>query len=147
LQVPLSDDTTPLSVAVADRNRDGRFDIYVCGYLKKHLIEGYNIFNKEGYGGRSALLINNGDNSFTDKTEEAGLEYKHNTFQAVFCDADQDGDEDLIVAHDTGQVRTWRNNGDMTFENVKNPNSDVYSYPMGIGVGDYDNDGRVDFFS
>ena len=56
--------------------------------------------------------------------------YKHNTFQAVFYDADQDGDEDLIVAHDTGQVRTWKNNGDMKFENVKNPNSDVYSYPM-----------------
>ena len=34
----------------------------------------------------------------------------------------------------------------MKFENVKNPNSDVYSYPMGIAVGDYDNDGLVDFF-
>ncbi len=146
LNVPLDDNTTPLSIAVADLNRDGHFDMYVCGYIKKELIEGYNIFNKEGYGGRSALLMNNGDNTFTDKTKEAGLYYKHNTFQAVFYDVDVDGDEDLVVAHDTGQVRTWRNNGDMTFENVKNPNSDVYSYPMGIAVGDYDNDGRVDFF-
>ena len=142
----MSDETTPLSIAVVDLNRDGHFDMYVCGYLKKNLIEGYNIFNKEGYGGRSALLINNGDNTFANKTEEAGLSYKHNTFQAVFFDADQDGDEDLIVAHDTGQVRTWRNNGDMKFENVKNPNSDVYGYPMGVAVGDYDNDGLVDFF-
>ena len=146
LDAPLTDETTPLSIAVADLNRDGHFDMYVCGYLKKNLIEGYNIFNKEGYGGMSALLINNGDNTFANKTEEAGLSYKHNTFQAVFFDADQDGDEDLIVAHDTGQVRTWRNNGDMKFENVKNPNSDVYGYPMGVGVGDYDNDGLVDFF-
>ena len=135
-----------MSVAVVDLNRDGNFDMYVCGYIKKEFIEGYNIFNKEGYGGQSALLINNGDNTFTDKTEEAGLMYKHNTFQAVFFDADQDGDEDLIVAHDTGQVRTWKNNGGMKFENVKNPTSDVFGYPMGVAVGDYDNDGLVDFF-
>jgi hypothetical protein len=58
---------------------------------------------------------------------------------------DRDGDEDLVVVHDTGQVRTWQNNGDGTFINRKNPNSDYYSYPMGIGVGDYNNDGLVDF--
>ena len=131
LEVALDEDTTPLSIAVADLNRDGHFDMYVCGYIKKEHIEGYNIFNKEGYGGNSGLFINNGDNTFTNKTEEAGLAYKHNTFQAVFIDADQDGNEDLIVAHDTGQVRTYRNLGGMKFENVKNPNSDVYSYPMG----------------
>ena len=146
LDVALDKDTCPLSIAVADLNRDGAFDMFVCGYIKKEHIEGYNIFNKEGYGGNSGLFINNGDNTFKNITEEAGLAYKHNTFQAVFIDADQDGNEDLIIAHDTGQVRTWRNLGDMKFENVKNPNSDVYSYPMGIAVGDYDNDGLVDFF-
>lgn len=146
LDAPITDDTTPLSIAVVDINRDGAFDMYVCGYIKKTLIEGLNIFNKEGYGGTSALLINNGDNTFTDKTKESGLYYKHNTFQAVFYDVDNDGNEDLIVAHDTGQVRTWKNLGNGKFENAPNPNSDVYSYPMGIGVADYDNDGLVDFF-
>ncbi len=146
LDAPIADNTTPLSIAVADINRDGAFDMYVSGYIKKTFIEGFNIFNKEGYGGTSALLINNGDNTFTDKTKESGLSYTHNTFQAVFYDADQDGHEDLIVAHDTGQIRTWKNLGNGKFENRPNPNSDVYSYPMGIGVADYDNDGLVDFF-
>ena len=146
LDAPIADDTTPLSIAVADLNRDGNFDMYVCGYIRKELIEGLNIFNQEGYGGTSALLINNGDNTFTDATEEAGLTYKHNTFQAVFSDVDNDGNEDLVVAHDTGQVRTWKNLGGMKFENVKNPNSDVYGYPMGIAVSDYDHNGLVDFF-
>jgi len=50
-----------------------------------------------------------------------------------------------VVVHDTGQVRTWENHGDGTFSNRKNPNSDYYSSPMGIGVGDYNNDGWVDF--
>jgi hypothetical protein len=146
LDAPISDDTTPLSIAVGDINRDGAFDMYVSGYIKKTLIEGLNIFNKEAYGGTSALMINNGDNTFTDKTKESGLYYKHNTFQAVFYDVDNDGHEDLIVAHDTGQVRTWKNLGNGKFENRLNPNSNVYSYPMGIGVADYDNDGLVDFF-
>jgi len=146
LDAPIADDTTPLSIAVADINRDGAFDMYVSGYIKKTLLEGFNIFNKEGYGGTSALLINNGDNTFKDKTKESGLYYKHNTFQAVFYDVDNDGKEDLIVAHDTGQVRTWKNLGNGKFENTPNPTSDVYSYPMGIGVADYDNDGLVDFF-
>ncbi|MBW2389460.1 MAG: VCBS repeat-containing protein, partial [Deltaproteobacteria bacterium] len=146
LDAPLADDTVPLSVAVADLNRDGQFDMYVSGYIQKEKIEGLNIFNKEGYGGTSALLINNGDNTFTDRTRDAGLFYKHNTFQSVFIDVDGDGLEDLVVAHDTGQVRTWKNLGGLKFENVSNPNSDVYSYPMGIAVSDYDNDGRCDFF-
>ena len=145
LDAPMDDKTTPLSIAVVDINQDGAFDMYVCGYILKTEIEGYNIFNEEGYGGLSALLINNGDNSFTDKTDEYGLTYKHNTFQAVFTDVDDDQDLDLVVAHDTGQVRTWKNN-DNKFVNTPNPNSDVYGYPMGVAVGDYDNDGRTDYF-
>ena len=146
LAVELDEDTTPLSVAVADLNRDGHFDMYISGYIRKEKIEGLNIFNQEGYGGTSRLMINNGDNTFTGHTRSSGLYYKHNTFQAVFIDVDRDGDEDLVVAHDTGQVRTYRNLGDLKFENVENPNSSVYSYPMGIAVDDYDNDGAVDFF-
>ncbi len=146
LDAPLRDDTTPLSVAVADINGDGHFDMYVSGYIRNDLVEGLNIFNKEGYGGTSALLINRGDDSFEDQTEARGLYYKHNTFQAAFIDFDNDGDVDLVVAHDTGQVKTWENDGNGNFSDVPNPNSHEYSYPMGIAIGDYDNDGLVDFF-
>jgi hypothetical protein len=146
LDAPLLDDTTAVSVAVADINADGHFDMYVSGYIRNDLIEGLNIFNKEGYGGTSALLINRGDNSFEDQTKERGLYYKHNTFQSAFIDFDNDGDLDLVVAHDTGQVRTWENDGDGHFTNSPNPTSDQFTYPMGIAIGDYDNDGLVDFF-
>lgn len=146
LDLPIPADTSPLSVAIADINRDGHFDLYVAGYIKKELVEGLNIFNKEGYGGTSILVVNNGDNTFTDITESSGLSYKHNTFMGVFVDIDQDGQEDLVVAHDTGQVRTWKNLGNLKFELRNNPNSSQYSYPMGIAVTDYQNDGLVDFF-
>lgn len=146
LVLPIQADTTPLSVAVSDINRDGHFDMYVSGYIKKELVEGQNIFNKEGYGGSSLMVLNNGDNTFTDITDSSGLRYKHNTFMGIFVDIDNDGLEDLVVAHDTGHVKTWKNLGDNTFADIANPNSDEYSYPMGIAVTDLDDDGLVDFF-
>jgi len=144
LDLEMDDDTSPLSIAVADLNGDGHFDMYVSGYIRNELIEGLNIF-REGYGGSSELFINRGDNTFENKTAEWGLTYKHNTFQSVFIDVDQDDKIDLVVINDTGQVRTWKNTG-QKFELIENPNSNVYSYPMGIAVADYNNDGWVDFF-
>ena len=146
INLPLDSDTSPLSVAISDINRDGHFDMYVAGYIKKELVEGQNIFNKEGYGGTSRMFLNNGDNTFTDITEASGLYYKHNTFMAMFVDVDNDSLEDLVVVHDTGQVRTWKNLGDSKFRNMPNANSEQYSYPMGIAVTDYKNNGMVDCF-
>ncbi len=146
LQAEMPDGTTPLSIAVADLNRDGAFDMFVSGYIRNDLVEGQNIFNKEGYGGSSRLFINRGDDTFEDATESAGLVYKHNTFQSVFIDIDRDGSEDLLVIHDTGQVRTWRNDGTGRFELRPNPTSEQFTYPMGIAVTDLGNDGLADFF-
>ncbi len=145
LALDLDEKSVPLSVAVADINRDGEYDLYVSGYIAREHVEGQTIFNKV-YGGVSALYLNTGDHTFRNITRDAGLYYQHNTFQAVFIDIDDDALEDLVVAHDTGQVRTWKNNGDLTFTNMPNPTSDYFAYPMGIAVSDYDNDGRTDFF-
>ena len=145
LPLPIPSNTTPMSVGVADLDRDGHFDLFVAGYIRLDLVEGQNIFNKEGYGGNSRLFMNRGDNTFDDVTEKAGMSYIHNTFMGIFVDIDKDGAEDLVVAHDTGQVRTWQNQGDGSFVNRENPNSNFYSYPMGIAVGDYNNDSWVDF--
>ena len=145
LALDLDAKTVPLSAAVADLNRDGLFDMYISGYIAREHVEGETIFNRD-YGGISALYLNEGDNRFRNISEEAGLYYHHNTFMSVFIDVDNDQLEDLVVAHDTGQVRTWKNMGDLKFENMPNPSSDVFSYPMGIGVTDLGNDSLPDFF-
>lgn len=145
LDLNLDPETVPLSVTIGDINRDGLYDLYVSGYIARRFVQGETIFNLE-YGGVSGLYINKGNNQFTNITKEAGLYYQHNTFQGVFIDVDDDNLEDLIVAHDTGQVRTWKNMGNLKFENISNPTSVYFSYPMGIAVGDYNNDSRPDFF-
>ncbi len=145
LDLNLDPKTVPLSVAVADINRDGLYDMFVSGYIARKHVEGETIFNQE-YGGISGLYINTGDDTFDNITEQAGMLYQHNTFQAVFIDVDGDRLEDIVIAHDTGTVRTWKNNGDMTFENMSNPSSDYFSYPMGIAVTDLKNDSLPDFF-
>ena len=146
IELHLNAKSRPISYALGDINNDGHIDLYVSAYLTRKSMEGQNIFNKVGYGATSVMLINNGDNTFRDVTQSSGLNYIHNTFLGLFVDMDDDNDLDLVVAHDTGTVKTWMNNGDMTFSDVENPFTKVLGYPMGIGAGDYNHDGKIDFY-
>lgn len=143
LEIELADNTTPLSIGFGDINRDGLADMYIAGYIKIDQVEGETIFS-EGYGGYSYLLLNEGEGRWRDISKEAGVWRQHNTFIGVFADLDNDLDSDLIVAQDTGKVEMYRNNGDLSFSPISNPSD--YSYPMGVAVGDYDNDGLVDLY-
>jgi hypothetical protein len=135
--------TTGLSIALGDVNKDGWVDLYVSGYIRNDLVEGTTIFNQP-YGGYSALLVNDGSNHWVDTTKAAGLYRQHNTFSAVFVDLDNDLDSDLVIAQDTGHVEMYANDGTGHFTPIKNPS--VFSYPMGVGAGDYDNDGLIDLY-
>jgi len=146
IEVPLNEKSVAATTAIADFNQDGHADIFLCTYIQLDKMEGQNIFKKLNYGSSSLLLLNNGDNTFADVTVEAGLEYVHNTFQAVFVDIDSDGLLDLVVAYDTGEARVYKNTDGSHFRLMPSPLTGKYAYPMGIAVGDYNNDGRVDFF-
>lgn len=146
LNIPLNEKSTPVSVSLGDVNKDGWLDMYVAAYIKLERMEGQTIFNDTNYGASSLLMLNNGDNTFTDATEPAGLSYVHNTFQGILIDVDNDGLLDLVVAHDTGEVRTYKNKDGKTFEKISNPITGKFAYPMGIAAADFNNDGLVDFF-
>ena len=145
IETPMNNKSTPSGFTVGDIDKDGDLDIFLATYIKKDSMQGQTKFEDYTYGSTSELLLNNGDNSFKRITEEAGLNYIHNTFQGVFVDIDNDSWLDLVVAHDTGEVRTYKNNGDLTFTMKENPLTKKFAYPMGIAVGDYNNDGLVDF--
>lgn len=145
LKLNLNEKSRSLSFSLGDINSDGHIDLYVNAYLTRSAMQGQNIF-RQGYGASSVMLLNNGDNTFTDITKKSGLDFVHNAFSGIFVDMDDDFDLDLVVAHDTGRVNIWENNSGLTFTQVKTPYSDVYGYPMGIGAGDYNNDGKIDFY-
>lgn len=143
LELPLADNTTPLSIGLADINQDGLADMYVAGYIKIERVQGETNFSNT-YGGYSYLFLNEGDGNWRDISKQAGIWRQHNTFIGLFADLDNDRDSDLIIAQDTGKVEMYSNNGDLTFSPIENPSD--YSYPMGVAAGDYDNDGFVDLY-
>lgn len=143
LDLGLADNTTPLGIGFGDVNKDGFADMYVAGYLKIELVEGETNFSNT-YGGFSNLFMNTAGTGWRDISKEAGVWRQHNTFLGVFADLDNDLISDLVIAQDTGKVETYRGNGTAGFTAIANPSE--YSYPMGVAVGDYDNDGLVDLF-
>ena len=146
LDIKTDDKSNPATLTLGDYDKDGDADIFLATYLKKELMEGQTIFNQKGYGSNSILLRNDGDLKFTNVTESMNLAYTHNTFQAVFVDIDDDSWLDLVVAYDTGEARTYKNIGGSKFNLMPNPITGKFGYPMGIAVGDYNNDSKVDFF-
>lgn len=145
IDTPMNEKSTPAGLTVGDIDKDGDLDIFMSTYIKKELMEGQTIFEDYTYGSTSELLLNNGDDTFKSITKSAGLDYIHNTFQGAFVDIDNDSWLDLVVVHDTGEARTYKNNGDLTYTMKPNPLTKKFAYPMGLAVGDYNNDGLVDF--
>jgi hypothetical protein len=140
---PADDRTTIISISSGDINADGYVDLYLSGYIRNADVEGETIFTKD-YGGYAYLLTSEGAGVFTDVTSDWGLRRRHNTFTAVFADIDENGTADLVAAQDTGVVETWRNTGTPPLESISNPS--VFSYPMGIAAGDFNDDAHLDFY-
>ncbi len=128
--------------SVGDYDNDGDLDIFVTAVV----VQGV------GDTARCVLYRNNGDGSFTDVADEAGVRFVapflNDSFGSAFGDYDLDGDLDLFVAGWTGGNNLFRNNGDGTFTRV--PGSaflgDLLEIPRGFSPRfcDIDNDGWPD---
>lgn len=120
------------SASFGDIDRDGDLDLYIAHW-----------FPAQSSG---QLWRNQGDGSFTDITEAAGLANAGMyDFTASFTDINNDGWLDLLVASDYGTSKVFKNNKNGTFTNATTPDiSDENG--MGSSVGDYNNDGHIDWF-
>src|SRR5881398_149388 len=94
------------------------------------------------------------DASFEDVSVRAGVNdpQKYYGFTSAFVHADDDKLLDLIVVNDSTPKQLYINKGDGTFEEVGYPSGVALNENgreqagMGLALGDYDNDGRVDFY-
>lgn len=144
----------------ADYDRDGYLDLYVCGYVKYHQLNKQADLlkeNNEEPAGinplsfppeRNLLYHNNKNGTFTEVAVHAGVaDPAGKSLSAAWCDFNNDGWPDLYVANDVSDNVMYLNNGDGTFNDVSHlAHVADYRGAMGLGVGDWDNDGDMDLF-
>lgn len=156
-----------------DYDGDGRLDLFVPGYVKFEFAHPPDpgsaavnfafcqyrsipvLCGPRGLPGeQDHLFHNNGNGTFTDVSVAAGVSDPpgYYGFSSIFADLNDDGKPDLLVGNDSTPRYLYRNRGDGTFEDMSyasgfalNENGREQA-TMGMAVGDYDNDGRLDIF-
>jgi len=128
-----------------DYDNDGDLDIYLVNgrYLDTvSSARGRHLAGKL----KNSLYRNNGDATFTDVTEKAGVGDTGFGMAAVAADYDNDGDRDLFVTN-YGRDSLYLNNGDGTFTDVTakaGVGSELWS--LGASFFDFDRDGLLDLY-
>lgn len=124
------------SASFVDFDNDGNLDIYCANY---------------GVGAKNVLYRNNGDGTFADVTDQAGVGDKSWSWMGVWADVDGDGDADLYVVngrYPAGEPnKLFINNGNGTFsEQAKGRGIEDPNWGLGASFADIDNDGDLDLF-
>jgi len=159
-----------LGAAWGDYDRDGHVDLFVSRYVHVDMNKLPELGSNEkfcrfrgvlvqcgpwGLQGETDLLYHNrGDGTFEEVSRKAGVDNSHHYYGmgVVWADYDNDGWPDLYVADDAGPNYLYRNKGNGTFEEVglmlgadlSGDGQELGS--MGVDMGDYDHDGKLDIF-
>jgi hypothetical protein len=124
------------SASFVDYDNDGRLDLYCANY---------------GPGAKNVLYRNNGDGTFTDVTDLAGVGDLSWSWMGVWADVNGDNYQDLYVVngrYPAGEPnRLYLNNGDGTFKDVtREAGVEDPNWGLGAAFADIDNDGDLDLF-
>jgi hypothetical protein len=152
--------------AFVDYDRDGHLDLFVANYIDMDLAtapvpeSGPCLYKgvlvacgPPGLqGGKNILYHNNGDGTFTDVSEAAGIFRANGTYGlgVLTADLDNDGWPDIYVANDSTASALYQNKKNGKFEDVAieagcalSPDGKPQA-GMGIAAADYDLDGNLD---
>jgi enediyne biosynthesis protein E4 len=147
-----------------DYDHDGKLDLLVTNYVAfdaDHPVlcgenrPGYRAYcHPDSFHGESMRLYhNNGDGTFTDVTEKAGLANDDGKSLAlVLADLNNDGWTDIFIANDTQRNFLYYNNGDGTFRDASYRSGAGFSEDgrpeagMGVDAADLTNDGSMSLY-
>jgi hypothetical protein len=139
------------SAAWGDYDNDGDLDILVAGeYLETPtggLFADPKALTQNDARNRCRLYRNNGDGTFTNVAEPAGVTNDRYAKGVAWGDYDDDGWLDAYVSNMGGPNRLYHNNGDGTFDDRAEPlGAAGPTNSFACWFWDYDNDGRLDLF-
>ena len=152
--------------AFVDYDRDGRLDLFVANYIDMDLATApvpesgpclyKSIMVACGppglQGGKNILYRNNGDGTFTDVSEGAGIFSANGTYGlgVLTADFDNDGWPDIYVADDSTASALYQNKKNGKFQDIAieagcalSPDGKPQA-GMGVSAADYDLDGNLD---
>jgi hypothetical protein len=154
--------------AFLDYDRDGRLDLFAGNYIDLDLatapVPESGLCRYKGVpvacgppgltGGKNVLYRNQGGGKFADVSTASGITRANGTYAlgVSTLDFDDDGWVDVYVANDSNPSALYRNNRDGTFTDIGVTAGCAYSQDgkpqagMGVAVGDYNRDGRMDIF-
>jgi enediyne biosynthesis protein E4 len=152
--------------AFVDYDRDGRLDLFVANYIDLNLktapvpesgpclYKGVMVAcGPPGLnGGKNILYHNNGDGTFSDVSESAGLFQANGTYGlgVLTADFDNDGWPDIYVANDSTASALYQNKQNGKFVDIAMESGCALSADgkpqagMGVSAADYDLDGNLD---
>jgi hypothetical protein len=152
--------------AFVDYDRDGHLDLFVANYIDLDLatapLPESGPCNYKGIlvacgppgliGGKNILFHNNGDGTFSDVSERAGIFQANGTYGlgVLTADFNNDGWPDIYVANDSTASALYENKKNGTFSDVAMEAGCAVSADgkpqagMGVSAADYDLDGNLD---
>jgi tetratricopeptide (TPR) repeat protein len=139
--------------ALADYDGDGRLDIYFCLYSYYLGLDQYHYpvpYFDARNGPANFLLHNEGNGTFVDRTEAAGLDAENDrySFACAWGHSEAGGLPDLYVANDFGRGNLYRNNGNGSFSAIS---GQAHVEDVGAGMSacwsDFNNDGNQDIYA
>ena len=134
------------SACFGDFDRDGDLDLVLANGNNVYLIDPDPERNARN-GFADQYFRNNGDGTFVDATEEAGIGETGWSLACSVSDFDKDGDLDLYIGNDIGLDVLYANRGDGTFEDVTEDAGLTYpGASMSTDFGDVNGDGWPDLY-
>lgn len=135
-----------------DYDRDGDLDLFLITNPADELVSGINNIQDRKLNGESRgtdfLYRNNGDQTFTDVSKEAGILIEGYSLGAAISDFNNDGWPDIYISNDflTSDI-LYINNQNGTFtDELKQRIKHTSFASMGNDVADFNNDGLTDIF-